>query len=155
MVLACNALRVWFTLQSCQPSLSTTCGAFRHDPPVCSEVSIDCPVCSSMLVGNHFRGTMVQYLFPGSAGHWVRDGHLWPSPQVKQWTVIKLDDFVPCKPDSRDPLGVARARDGMPEALYAHPHGKETWVACPNLHRKPTDWDIVWYWLILYDVLKL
>lgn len=49
-------------------------------------------------------------------------------PQVKQWTVIKLDDFVPCKPDSRDPLGVARARDGMPEALYAHPHGKETWV---------------------------
>ena len=96
-----------------------------------------------MLVGNHFRGTMVQYLFPGSAGHWVRDGRLWPSPQVKQWTVIKLDDFVPCKPDSRDPLGVARARDGMPEALYAHPHGKETWVACPNLHRKPTDWDIV------------
>ena len=66
-----------------------------------------------------------------------------PSPQVKQWTVIKLDDFVPCKPDSRDPLGVARARDGMPEALYAHPHGKETWATCPNLHRKPTDWDIL------------
>jgi len=51
-------------------------------------------------------------------------------PQVKQWTVIKLDDFVPCKPDPSDSqgLGVARTRDGMPQALYAKPHGKETWV---------------------------
>ena len=46
--------------------------------------------------------------------------------------MIKLDDFVPCKPDPSDlqGLGVARTRDGMPQALYAKPHGKETWVTC-------------------------
>ena len=49
--------------------------------------------------------------------------------------MIKLDDFVPCKPDPSDSqgLGVAR-RDGMPLALYAKPHGKETWVTCLIIH---------------------
>ncbi|CAK9091177.1 unnamed protein product [Durusdinium trenchii] len=48
-------------------------------------------------------------------------------PQLKQWTVICIDDFVPCVADPRDPEKAAM-EDGMPKALYAHPHGREIWV---------------------------
>ena len=105
---------------------------------------LNCSVCSRMLVGNHFKGTII--LVSNQALLGPPEGR--PPPQVKQWTVIKLDDFVPCKPDSRDPLGAARARDGMPEALYAHPHGKETWVTCPNLRTQSLRTGI------LYDIVR-
>ncbi|CAE8721043.1 unnamed protein product, partial [Polarella glacialis] len=48
--------------------------------------------------------------------------------QEKVWKVITVDDFVPCKANSGAPDGVARGRDGMPQAMYARPNGKEIWA---------------------------
>lgn len=85
-------------------------------------------------------GTCILCLFSSHAStgcpYSVRSIHASTRFEVKQWTVIKLDDFVPCKPDPSDSqgLGVARTRDGMPQALYAKPHGKETWVTCLIIH---------------------
>mmetsp|Transcript_31453 Transcript_31453/g.73769 ORF Transcript_31453/g.73769 Transcript_31453/m.73769 type:complete len:583 (-) Transcript_31453:127-1875(-) len=49
-------------------------------------------------------------------------------PQVKEWKVIVIDDFVPCTASQQDPGGIARLADRMPKAMYARPHGKEIWT---------------------------
>jgi len=49
-------------------------------------------------------------------------------PQAGQWQTVVVDDFVPCERDRRAPDGVRRDRDGVPEAQYARPHGREIWA---------------------------
>ena len=39
-----------------------------------------------------------------------------------------MDDHVPCERDSREADGVRRGADGMPEAQYARPYGREIWA---------------------------
>ena len=49
-------------------------------------------------------------------------------PQEKRWRVVVVDDHVPCERDSREADGVRRGADGMPEAQYARPYGREIWA---------------------------
>jgi len=48
--------------------------------------------------------------------------------QEKKWKTVTIDDFVPCVADKNDPEGVRRGKDGMPQASYAKPNGREIWV---------------------------
>jgi len=49
-------------------------------------------------------------------------------PQERQWKTIVVDDYVPCKRDRNALDGVGRGSDGVPEAQYARPHGREIWA---------------------------
>merc|ERR1719204_1838605 len=49
-------------------------------------------------------------------------------PQAARWKVIVLDDHVPCSRDPRAADGVLRGPDGVPQAQYARPHGREIWA---------------------------
>jgi len=50
--------------------------------------------------------------------------------KIDEWTIITIDDFVPCVKDrslySKD--GVARRPSGLPATLYARPNGHEIWA---------------------------